>query len=180
MTDPNKLSIGEDTLSLFINSDEIKTRVIHLAKKLENDLKKENPLFLCVLNGAFMFASDLLRAFKYPCEISFIKLSSYEGHDSTGKVKTLIGLTDNIKDRYVVIVEDIVDTGLTMKQLKRQLEALEPKAVKIAALFLKPEKLLYDIKVDYYCFEILNRFVVGYGLDDNGRYRNIPAIYTKD
>lgn len=180
MTDPDKLKIGRDTLSLFIDSDEIRNRVVRLAQELEKDLKEENPLFLCVLNGAFMFASDLMRAFKAPCEISFIKLSSYEGHASTGKVKTLIGLTDNIKDRSVVIVEDIVDTGLTMRQLKRQLEALEPKSVKIAALFLKPEKLQYDIKVDYHCFEIPNRFIVGYGLDDDGQYRNLPAIYTKD
>jgi hypoxanthine phosphoribosyltransferase len=180
MTDPEKLKIGGDTLSLFIDSEEIRNHVVRLAQELERDFKEENPLFLCVLNGAFVFASDLLRAFKAPCEISFIKLSSYEGHDSTGTVKTVIGLNTNIKDRCVVVVEDIVDTGLTMKQLKRQLEALDPKCVKVAALFLKPEKLQYDVKVDYHCFDIPNRFIVGYGLDDDGQYRNLPAIYVKD
>lgn len=180
MKDPDKLSIGGKTLSLFIDSEEIKRRVNLLASQIENDYKGRNPLFLCVLNGAFMFASDLLRAFHDNCEISFVKLSSYEGEDTTGKVKTLIGLNADIKGRYVVVVEDIVDTGLTMLGLLKQLHEKGPSDVKIASLFLKPEKLQHEVKVDYHCFSIPNRFIVGYGLDCDGLYRNLPAIYTMD
>lgn len=180
MKDPDKLSIGGKTLSLFIDSEEIKRRVNLLAQRLENDFKGRNPLFLCVLNGAFMFAGDLLRAFHDNCEISFVKLSSYEGENTTGYVKTLIGLNVDVKDRYVIIVEDIVDTGLTMLQLVDQLRKKAPADVKIATLFMKPEKLQHDVEVEYHCFDIPNRFIVGYGLDCDGLYRNLPAIYTMD
>ena len=137
-----------------------------------------NPLFISVLNGSFMFTADLMKHLTMPCEVSFVKLASYEGTSSTGKVKELVGLGDDITGRTVVIVEDIVDTGLTMKQLVETLRARGPKDIKIATLLVKPDKLKVELDINYVAMNIPNDFIVGYGLDYDGLGRNYRDIYT--
>lgn len=143
-----------------------------------NDLKDEKPLFVSVLNGSFMFTADLMKYLDMPCEVSFVKLASYEGTSSTGKVKELVGLNDDITGRTVVIVEDIVDTGLTMQRLVETLKARNPKEVRIATLLVKPDKLQVPLDIQYVAMNIPNDFIVGYGLDYDGLGRNYRDIYT--
>lgn len=143
-----------------------------------NDLKDEKPLFVSVLNGSFMFTADLMKYLDMPCEVSFVKLASYEGTSSTGKVKELVGLNDDITGRTVVIVEDIVDTGLTMQRLVETLKARNPKEVRIATLLVKPDKLQVPLDIHYVAMNIPNDFIVGYGLDYDGLGRNYRDIYT--
>lgn len=145
---------------------------------LQEDTQGTNPLFLSVLNGAFMFAADLMRNLTIPSEISFVKLASYAGTSSTGKVKELVGLNDDIEGRTVVIVEDIVDTGVTMKHLLETLQARKPKEIRIATLLLKPDKLKVELDIHYVAMRIPNDFIVGYGLDYDGLGRNYRDIYT--
>lgn len=133
---------------------------------------------MAVLNGSFVFAADLMRCMEMPCEISFVRMASYEGTSSTGKVKQLIGLKEEIKGRTVVIVEDIIDSGLTMKNLLATLEEKQPKDIRIAALLVKPGNLQVDLDIPYCCFDIPNDFIVGYGLDYDGEGRNLRSIYT--
>ena len=179
MKPQNVLSINGVNLTLFIENEKIKSKVSQIAEQLRAKYEGEIPVFLCVLRGAFIFAADLVRAYKGSCEISFIRLSSYEGTESTGVVKSVSGLPSNLAGRHVVVVEDIVDTGLTMSELKKMLMKEMPKSVEIATLFTKPSKLKCDVKVDYNCFEIPDKFIVGYGLDYNGLYRNLPDVYCK-
>lgn len=179
MEQESTLTISGEKLALFIDNETIKSAVNALANQIYNDLQGEVPIFVCVLKGAFVFASDLIRAYKGNCEITFIRLTSYEGTQSSGKIKTMMELTDNIAGRSVVIVEDIIDSGLTMKQLLSQMNHFQPKQVKVASLFTKPSNLKCNVHIDYHCFEIPNKFIVGYGLDYNGLYRNLPNIYTK-
>jgi hypoxanthine phosphoribosyltransferase len=141
---------------------------------LENDF----PIFLVVLNGSFMFAADLLKEVTIPCEISFIKVASYHGTSSTGNVTELIGLTEDITGRTVVIVEDIVDTGITLERLMNVLTRKKVKQIKIATVLLKPQSYKKEFKVDYVGIEIPNDFVVGYGLDYDGLGRNLKEIYV--
>jgi hypoxanthine phosphoribosyltransferase len=152
--------------------------VARVASEINRDLEGTNPLFLSVLNGAFMFAADLMRNLTIPSEISFVKLASYAGTSSTGKVKELVGLNDDIEGRTVVIVEDIVDTGLTMKHLLETLQAKKPKEIRIATLLLKPDKLKVELDIPYVAMRIPNDFIVGYGLDYDGLGRNYRDIYT--
>lgn len=179
MKDETTLTIGGEKLALFLDNKKIKSAVEAIAKRIHKDLEGEVPVFICVLKGAFVFASDLIRAYEGNCEIAFIRLASYEGTQSSGKIKTMMGLTDNIVGRSVVIVEDIIDSGLTMKQLLSQIEHFQPKQVKVASLFTKPSNLKCEVQIDYHCFEIPNKFIVGYGLDYDGLYRNLPDTYTK-
>ena len=153
-------------------------RIAEVASQISRDLEGTNPLFLAVLNGAFMFAADLMRGIDIPSEISFVRFSSYQGMQSTGRVRQLLGLTEDIKGRTVVIVEDIIDSGLTMQQLIADLRQSDPAALHIAALLVKPENLSVPLDIAYTCFEIPNDFIVGYGLDYDGYGRNLPAIYT--
>ena len=153
-------------------------RVAEVAARISADLQNEHPLFLAVLNGSFVFAADLLRGINIPCEISFIRVSSYEGTTSTGKVSQLIGLKEDITNRTVVIVEDIIDSGLTMQELLRLLQEKNPKEIRIASLLVKPGNLKVDLDIPYCCFEIPNEFIVGYGLDYDGEGRNLRNIYT--
>ena len=153
-------------------------RVAEVAARISADLQNEHPLFLAVLNGSFVFAADLLRGIDIPCEISFIRVSSYEGTTSTGKVSQLIGLKEDITNRTVVIVEDIIDSGLTMQELLRLLQEKNPKEIRIASLLVKPGNLKVDLDIPYCCFEIPNEFIVGYGLDYDGEGRNLRNIYT--
>lgn len=161
----------------FINSDDLSLRVGQLGLKISNDFANENPILLGVLNGSFMFLSDLSKNLTIPAEISFVKIASYSGTVSTGSVKTLMGLDIDLSDRNVIIVEDIVDSGLTIDFLVSMIRKQNPKKVSIATLLLKPEAFKYDFTIDYIGFEIPNKFVVGYGLDYDGWGRNLPEIY---
>jgi len=175
-----RVTLKDKTFVPYITSDKILESVKQVAQKINTDLANENPLFLVVLNGSFMFAADLLKEVTIPCEISFIKLASYHGTTSTGTVTEMIGLTEEIKGRTVVVIEDIVDTGVTIEKLVVLLTKKEVKQIKIASFLLKPEAYKKETKIDYVGMEIPNDFVVGYGLDYDGLGRNMKNIYVLD
>lgn len=172
------IQIKDKRFKTFIPEGQIMKEVARVADEINRDLSGTNPLFISVLNGSFMFTADLMKHLTMPCEVSFVKLASYEGTSSTGKVKELVGLGDDITGRTVVIVEDIVDTGLTMKQLVETLRARGPKDIKIATLLVKPDKLKVELDINYVAMNIPNDFIVGYGLDYDGLGRNYRDIYT--
>lgn len=174
----DKIKVRDREFAVSIPEEKIKARVAEIAAQISHDLEGKRPLFLAVLNGSFVFAADLLRGIDTPCEISFVRMASYEGTSSTGNVKQLIGLKEDIKDRTVVIVEDIIDSGLTMVHLLDLLKEKQPADIKIAALLVKPGNLKVNLDIPYCCFEIPNDFIVGYGLDYDGEGRNLPSIYT--
>ena len=161
----------------FITAEAIDARVQEIGAKISIDFKEDNPVILGVLNGAFMFLSDLAKYISSPAEISFIKVSSYQGTSSTGDVKELIGLDAELKGRKVIVIEDIIDTGLSMTHLLKKLEINQPSQISIVTLLFKPEALKHELEIDYVGFEIPNKFVVGYGLDYDGFGRNLPEIY---
>lgn len=171
------IQLHDKTFVPFINAAQIDEAVAKVAQQVQNDFGDEIPVFVGVLNGAFMFASDFMKHYKSNCEISFVKLASYEGTSSTNDVKQLIGLNQDLKGRSVVLIEDIVDTGNTVVELKKIFEEKEVKSLTIATLFFKPEAYKKDIKLDYIGLEIPNKFIVGYGLDYDGLGRNLPEIY---
>ncbi len=174
----NKIRILDKDFELSISSEQIKNAVKAIAEKINTDYYSKNPLFVVVLNGAFMFASDLLKETSLNSEISFVKYASYQGEESTGNVKQLIGFNEEIKGKEIIILEDIIDTGLTLTKITELLKKLEPANIKIATLLYKPEACKVNIKPDYIGIEIPNDFIVGYGLDYNGRGRNLKNIYT--
>lgn len=161
----------------WLSEETIQAKVIELAGQINSDYKGKRPLFICILNGSFMFAADLFKHLDMPAEISFIKLASYRGVKSTGHVLTSIGLDANITGRDVVIVEDIIDTGKTLHNFLPQLANQQPASIKIAVLLHKPDATVYPIDISYCCFSIPNKFVVGYGLDYDGLGRNFKEIY---
>jgi len=161
----------------FIEEDVIRRRVLELGAEIRNKYAGQTPVFLGVLNGAFIFTADLVRAFADTCEVSFIKLASYRGLHSSGDVSTLIGLEIDLKGRHVIIVEDIVDSGRTLYSLLPELERLEPASVEIAALLQKPDMLEHPLEVKWVGFEIPSHFVIGYGLDYDGLGRQLSAVY---
>lgn len=173
----NTVHLHDKSFAPHISATEIDSAVQKIAAQINTELAGKNPLFVCVLNGVFLFAADLLRKIETPCEISFIKVSSYEGTTSTGEVKTQIGLKEDIKGRTIVVVEDIIDSGNTIAKLLPLLENQQPSSIKIATLLFKPAAFKKDYKIDYIGMEIPNDFVVGYGLDYNGLGRNLPEIY---
>jgi hypoxanthine phosphoribosyltransferase len=175
----NQVKIHDKTFELYISYEKICNVVEKLAEQMNEDLKGKAPLFLCILNGSFMFAAELFKRINLiETEISFVKLASYNGEKTTGNVKQLIGLNENIEGRTVVVLEDIVDTGITIDHIAEQLKALNPKEVKIATLLLKPDALQKKVQLDYVGLEIPNDFIVGYGLDYDGYGRNLLDIYS--
>jgi hypoxanthine phosphoribosyltransferase len=161
----------------YLSATDIANTIQRMANELNKDYAGKRPLFIAILNGSFMFASDIFKVIDIDAEICFIKLASYKGTKSSGQVITAIGLDTEIYDRHVVILEDIVDTGKTLNEFLPQLEHQQPASLKIAALLHKPEAMVYPIKIDYLGFSIPNKFVVGYGLDYDGLGRNIGEIY---
>lgn len=164
----------------YIGHEEIVKQVGRIAGEIERDYSGKCPLFVAILNGSFMFASDLFKQLNMEAEISFIKLASYKGTRSTGQVITSIGLDESLKGRDIIVVEDIVDTGKTLHSFLPQLLSQGPSSVKIASLLQKPEALEHDVRVDYLGFEVPNKFLLGYGLDFDGLGRNLKDIYQLD
>ena len=172
------IQVKDKTFRISIPESKIQERVKVIANKINQEYAGKNPVFLSVLNGSFIFSADLLREMNIPCEICFVKLASYQGVNSSGSIRGLIGLNVNITDRHVIIVEDIVDTGLTMAHLLDTLKKQNPSSIDICTLLLKPGKLQVNLDIRYCCFEIPNDFIVGYGLDYDGYGRNTKDIYT--
>ena len=162
----------------IISEEEIKRRVKELAAQISKDMAGKNPLLLAVLNGSFVFAADLMREITIESEISFVKLASYQGTTSTGTVKEVIGINENLSGRTVIIVEDIVESGLTMKRMIESLGTRNPASVHICTLLLKPDCLKVDLDIEYAAFSIPNDFIVGYGLDYDQQARNLKDIYV--
>jgi hypoxanthine phosphoribosyltransferase len=161
----------------FISENVIEEKIKELAAQLKTDYEGKRPLLIAILNGSFMFASDLFKELKFEAEISFIKLASYKGTKSTGHVVTAIGLDTDITERHVIILEDIIDTGKTLHSFLPQLQHQQPASLKVAVLLDKPEPRQFEVPIDYKCFTIENKFVIGYGLDYDGLGRNISSIY---
>lgn len=167
----------EDIEEILVSESEIKNRVKELGEEISKDYKGKFPLFICILRGAFVFLADLVRNVDIPISVDFMAISSYGGKtESSGQVKILKDLDTPIEDRHVLIIEDIVDTGLTMDAVTRLLKTRKPKSIKICTLLDKVERRIINVKVDYYGFRIPNSFVVGYGLDYEEKYRNLPYI----
>ncbi|MHA6247049.1 hypoxanthine phosphoribosyltransferase [Pontibacter sp. CAU 1760] len=175
--DPRTIQLHDCEFSTYIYEEEIIARTVMLAEQIDKDYADKKPLFLAVLNGSFMFVADLLKRISIPCEISFIRLSSYQNTQSTGKVKEILGLTEDLRNRHVVVLEDIVDTGHTVHGLLQQLGEHQPASVEVATLLLKPDCLQHPLDIKYVAKPIPNDFVVGYGLDYNGLGRNLRDIY---
>lgn len=173
----SRIKIHDKEFAVSISREEIDREVKRVAAQINKDYAGKRPLFLGVLNGSFMFVSDLLKNIELECEISFVKLSSYQGTETTGKVRELIGLTESLEGRDVIVVEDIVDTGHTMSKMLETLRAKNPDSVEIASLFVKPERLQVPVDVKYSLFSIPDRFIIGYGLDYDGLGRNLPDVY---
>ncbi len=171
------IQVLDKTFEPYLKEAAIQEKITELAGQLNQDYAGKRPLFLSVLNGAFLFTADLFKQITIEAEVSFIKLASYKGTSSTGNVITAIGLDINVKDRDIIILEDIIDTGKTLHHYLPQLESMQPASVKIAVLLNKKDALLYPVHIDYACFEIPNKFVVGYGLDYDGLGRNSRDIY---
>lgn len=172
------IKINDRRFKISIPEAEIKNRIKTVAAQISKDMEGKNPLFLGVLNGAFIFAADLMREMTVPCEISFVKLASYQGTTSTGTIQEVIGINENLTGRTVIIVEDIVESGATMKRMIEQLGTRNPASVHICTLFFKPEKLKEELDLDYVVFRIPDDFIVGYGLDYDQGGRGLKDIYT--
>ena len=175
----NEIWVGSEKFVPFLTEEEIQKRIADLGIQISEEYRTKLPIFIGVLNGSFMFMSDLLKNITINCEMDFFKLSSY-GDDkiSSGKVKMVKDLNADINDRHLIIVEDIIDTGLSINYIEQLIKEHTPASVKVASLLVKPESIKYDIKIDYIGFEIPNKFVIGYGLDYAQKYRNLSSIYV--
>ena len=171
------VKVLDKEFGLYIPQEKIEADIQKVADQINHDMDGMNPMFLVILNGAFMFASELFKRLTISCEISFVKLTSYAGTETTNVVRELIGLDHSLEGRHVVIVEDIVDTGHTMRYTVQKLHDLKAVDVRIATLFFKPKSFQYDYPINYVGMEIGNEFIVGYGLDYNQQGRNLPDIY---
>ena len=172
------VKIKDKTFQTSITEAEIRSRIKELAQQISQDMDGKTPLFLGVLNGAFIFAADLMREMTTPCEISFVKLASYQGTTSTGTIHEVLGINEDLSGRTVIIVEDIVESGLTMKRMIESIGTRNPASVHICTLFFKPEKLKEELNLDYVAFRIPDDFIVGYGLDYDGLGRELKDVYT--
>ncbi len=171
------IKVHDKEFEIYLSEQDIQEKIKELAKQLENDYKDKNPLFIAILNGSFMFASDIFKNLNIDAEICFIKLASYKGMKSTGNVITAIGLDQDLYDRHVIIIEDIVDTGKTLYNFLPKLQHQQTASLKIVTLLHKPEATTFPLTIDYIGFSIPNKFVVGYGLDYDGLGRNLKEIY---
>ncbi len=176
--DNKTVQLHDLNFSTSISAEKIAERVEQLGVDLNLDYEGKNPIFIAVLNGAFVFTADLVRQFKGNCELSFVKLASYAGTESSGTIATRIGLEAEVRGRHIIITEDIVDTGNTMFHFLQELAELSPASIEIASLLVKPDALQHELDIKYKGFEIPTDFVVGYGLDYNGLGRNLPDIYS--
>lgn len=165
------------TFETFITSDQIQSRINEIGTEITNGFNNKKPLFIGVLNGSFVFVSDLVRACDFECEVAFVRLSSYQGTQSIGKIETVYGFEMDVSDRHLIIVEDIVDSGRTINYFMEFLKKQNPKSVTLVSLLLKPDALQFPVTVDYLGFEIPDKFVIGYGLDYDGLGRNLKDIY---
>ena len=173
-----QITIKDKTFKTSIPEAEILKRIQVVADRINHDMKDKNPLLLAVLNGSFIFAADLMRMLTIPCEISFVKLASYQGTTSTGTIKEVLGINEDLTNRTVIIVEDIVETGLTMKRMIETLGTRNPESIHICSLLVKPERLQVPLEIDYAVMEIPNDFILGYGLDYDHQGCNLRDIYT--
>ena len=171
------VKVKDKEFETFIPALQIEEVVQQLADRINADFEGKNPLFLAILNGSFVFAADLIRKISIPCNISFVKFASYSGTATTGTVKELIGLNEEIKGRYVILIEDIIDTGHTIELILADLVRLNPADVKVACFCHKPDAFRKSYKIDYIGMDIPDEFIVGYGLDYDGFGRNLPDIY---
>ncbi len=175
----DRITINGETFEVYLTEEVIQKRVSELGAQISEDYKGKVPIFICILNGAFMFMSDLLKNFCGECEVDFLKLSSYhEAKVSSGKVDLLKDINADLNQRDIIIVEDIIDSGLSAEFIISHLNKHNPASVKIASLLLKPKSVKYNITVDYIGFNIPNNFVIGYGLDLVQKYRNLRAVYS--
>jgi len=177
MTAKNKVKLLDKEFEIFISAQEIEKAVEKVANSMNKNLAGKEVIFIGVLNGCFLFAADLYRKLKFDSQISFVKVASYSGTSSTGTVKRLIGLNEDIKGKVVVLIEDIIDSGRTIEDLVKQLKGYEPETIQIATFLFKPDAYKANLKIDYKGIEIPNDFIVGYGLDYDGFGRNLPHIY---
>lgn len=173
----NKIKLHDKYFEPYLDQKEIEASIKQMADKMNSDLAGKNPIFLGILNGSFMFAAELFKNLNIDCSISFLKLASYQGTSSSGNIKQLIGLNENISGKTVVILEDIIDTGITMENIIKQLKGFDPEKILISTLLYKPNAYNNCYPIDYYCFDIPNDFIVGYGLDYDGFGRNLKHIY---
>ena len=173
-----RVVLHDKTFELSIPFSEIEKAITQISVKMDYDLKGKDIVMLCILNGSFMFAADLMKKLTVPCRVSFVKVTSYQGTGSVGTVKELIGLNEDLKGKTVVILEDIIDTGRTIQQIIKTVEEKLPAEIKIATMLFKPTACLYPVNIDYVGLEIPDDFMVGYGLDYDGFGRNLPDMYT--
>lgn len=169
--------VKDKEFRISITANQIKTAVQKIADQINIDYEGKNPLFLPVLNGSFIFAADLLRKIHISCQVSFVKFASYSGTSTTTEVKKLIGINEEIRARNIIVLEDIIDTGITLDLLLNELKKYDPANVKVACFCHKPETFLKSFRIDYSGMSIQNEFIVGYGLDYDGYGRNFPDIY---
>ena len=172
-----KVRLKDKSFQLFIDSKELNDSIELLSNKINQDYSDREPIFLCVLNGAFVFAAELIKRFNHECQVSFVKLSSYQGVQSSGTINSLIGLNEDIKGKDVIIVEDIVDTGQTIANIVENILNKNPRSIEVATLLYKPKSYQKQIPIKYKAIEIGNDFIVGFGLDYNGLGRNLEEIY---
>ncbi len=173
----HSIKVHDKEFEPYITAEKINMEVSRVADQINKDYADKKPIFIAILNGSFIFASDLFKKITIEAEICFIKLASYKGTKSTGHVITTIGLDIDLKERHIIVLEDIVDTGNTLHQFLPQLHNQQPSSLKIAALLIKPEALAHPVVVDYFGFSVPNKFLLGYGLDYDGLGRNLPEIY---
>jgi hypoxanthine phosphoribosyltransferase len=172
------IQVHDKHFEILIEQSVLEERIANIAKALNDDFEGKRPLFLAILNGSFMFAAQLMKSITLDCEITFLRVSSYQATESTGKVLQILGLNEQIEGRDVIIMEDIIDTGITMVEIKKQLLAQHPNSLSIVTLFQKPEALKQHIDIQHIGFEIENKFVLGYGLDYDGLGRNLADLYV--